>query len=221
LLVSIECSLGLPTVALKMGHIIMKHLIFAGVLALATIATSWAQNDPAQLSAQAAADLGPAIGSEAPQVSATDAQGNAQTLTSLSGENGVVVYFNRSLDWCPICIRQTLDVDTASDQFDAKGWNLAVVTRDSVEALANAKDRRGFNIPLLADPDSELINAFGIADPIYADPEHRAHGVPYPIAVAIDPDGEVVGKFWHEAGFGNEGGYRTRVTPQDVLNALP
>lgn len=73
---------------------------------------------------------------------------------------------------------------------------------------------------LLSDSDSAVIDAFDIRDPIYADPDHIAHGVPYPIAFAIGPDGRVVGKYWHEAGLGEQRGYAVRVTAQDVLADL-
>ena len=46
-----------------------------------------------------AAAWGPAIGARAPLLDAQDHNGSQQTLDSLSGENGVLVVFNRSVDW--------------------------------------------------------------------------------------------------------------------------
>jgi len=172
------------------------------------------------LSAEAASEFGPAIGATAPELAVSDATGMARSLADLSGEAGVLVYFNRSLDWCPICLRQTLELESSLPAFEAAGWNVAVLTYDSVDTLSQVADRRGLSMDLLSDEGSVIIDAFGVRDPIYADPDHLAHGVPYPITFAIRSDGEVVAKFWHEAGLGEQRGYATRVTPDDVLSAL-
>jgi len=42
---------------------------------------------------------GPAIGTEAPLLSANDQDGNLQTLDTLAGPNGLLIVFNRSVDW--------------------------------------------------------------------------------------------------------------------------
>jgi hypothetical protein len=46
-----------------------------------------------------AAAWGPSIGSTAPMLSALDQDGNQQNLESLSGANGLLFVFNRSVDW--------------------------------------------------------------------------------------------------------------------------
>ena len=42
---------------------------------------------------------GPSLGTQAPLLAANDQDGNAQTLASLAGPNGLLVVFNRSVDW--------------------------------------------------------------------------------------------------------------------------
>ncbi len=198
----------------------MKRLALALILALAPSAQSaWAQS-PADAAAEAASNFGVAIGERAPALDVVDADGNARTLDSLMGERGAVIYFNRSLDWCPICLRQTLELEAHVDAFAEAGWPVAVLTYDPVETLAQVADRRGLTMTLLSDEGSETIDAFGVRDPIYADPDHLAHGVPYPITFVIDRDGVVVAKFWHEAGLGQERGYATRISAEDVLAAV-
>ena len=46
-----------------------------------------------------AADWGPKVGSEMPPMAAADQDGVVQSLPSLQGENGVLIFFNRSADW--------------------------------------------------------------------------------------------------------------------------
>jgi peroxiredoxin len=204
----------------------MRRLITALSLALLALAPAAAQSpDGAQSSVEAAmeaaADFGPAVGQTAPDFTVRDATGASRSLADLSGENGLVLYFNRSLDWCPVCLRQALEVNEARDRFAEAGWGVAVLTYDSAETLAQVADRRALEIVLLGDEDSAVIDQFDVRDPIYADPDHMAYGVPYPIAFAIRPDGSIVAKFWHEAGLGQRRGYATRVSTEDVIAALP
>ena len=46
-----------------------------------------------------AANWGPALGSKAPMIEANDQHGQAQNLDTLSGSNGLLFVFNRSVDW--------------------------------------------------------------------------------------------------------------------------
>ena len=46
-----------------------------------------------------AAAWGPSVGSTAPLLAAKDQDGNQQTLDTLTGANGLLVVFNRSVDW--------------------------------------------------------------------------------------------------------------------------
>jgi len=189
-------------------------------IAMAAVSMTAAAQTPADASAAAPEGFGPAVGDHAPDFSLPDASGAVRTLADLSGPNGVVIYFNRSLDWCPICLRQTMELEQALDRFQSAGWNVAVLTYDSTDILARVADQRDLTMALLSDEGSVVIDQFDVRDPIYAEPAHMAHGVPYPIAFAITPDGVVAGKFWHEAGLGDQRGYAVRTTADDVLQAL-
>lgn len=191
-----------------------------GLSVMISAAPAPAQDSPAAAAASAAEAFGPAVGAAAPAFSLSDSTGAERALSDLANRSGLVLYFNRSLDWCPICLRQTLELNGAVEAFNAAGWGVAVLTYDPVDTLARVKDQRGLEMTLLSDPESAVIDAFDVRDPIYADPDHIAHGVPYPIAFAINPDGVVVGKYWHEAGLGDERGYAVRVSAEDVLADL-
>ena len=198
----------------------MLRIGLALCLALSAFLVSAQAQSPVEAAADAAASFGPAVGERVPAFEGVDAQGQTRTLANLAGENGLVLYFNRSLDWCPICLRQPLELQTHVDAFDAAGWPVAVLTYDPAQTLAQAAERRGLSMTLLSDEGSAIIDAFGVRDPIYADPDHLAHGVPYPITFVIDRDGIVVAKFWHEAGLGQQRGYATRISAEDVLAAV-
>ncbi|MCR9130354.1 MAG: peroxiredoxin family protein [Alphaproteobacteria bacterium] len=191
----------------------------AAVLAFCT-APVLAQDGPAAQASAAAETFGPAVGQAAPAFSLPDSSGDMRTLAELAGPRGLVLYFNRSLDWCPICLRQTIELNEAVEAFQSAGWGVAVLTYDPVETLSRVKDQRELTMTLLSDTDSAVIDAFDVRDPIYPDPGHIAHGVPYPIAFAIRPNGTIAGKYWHEAGLGQQRGYAVRVTARDVLADL-
>ena len=42
---------------------------------------------------------GPEVGSSSPLVAAPDHRGTTQSLSTLAGENGLLLIFNRSVDW--------------------------------------------------------------------------------------------------------------------------
>ena len=49
--------------------------------------------------AEYASDWGPAVGTAAPMLDALDQDGTQQTLGTLAGGNGLILVFNRSVDW--------------------------------------------------------------------------------------------------------------------------
>lgn len=198
----------------------MLRYLFALLFSAMLFTPAQAQESAAEAAMEAATAFGPAVGAEVPAFSVTDASGAPRSLQDLAGPEGTVIYFNRSLEWCPICLRQTLEIEAAIDSFEAAGWGVAVLTYDSEATLARVADQRQLAVTLLADEGSIVIDAFEVRDPIYADPDHMAHGVPYPIAFAIRTDGTVAAKFWHEAGLGQRRGYATRVSTEDVIAVL-
>ena len=46
-----------------------------------------------------AREWGPKVGTSMPAINAVDHAGETQTLETLKGENGLLVFFNRSADW--------------------------------------------------------------------------------------------------------------------------
>lgn len=50
-------------------------------------------------SAEYVDDWGPAVGSRIPPLAVSDQDGSLRTLADLSGENGLLLFLNRSADW--------------------------------------------------------------------------------------------------------------------------
>jgi len=72
----------------------MKHLTRAVILAVLVTAGLAAQAPPLDVER-----LGPQVGEVVPDFSAPDQFGRAQTLKSIMGANGAMLFFNRSADW--------------------------------------------------------------------------------------------------------------------------
>ena len=55
-----------------------------------------------------------------------------------------------------------MELQDRLDELDAAGIGVAAISYDPVDVLAEFAERRGITFPLLSDPDSATIEAFGI-----------------------------------------------------------
>jgi peroxiredoxin len=141
-----------------------------------------------------AADYGLQPGAKAPAFTLKDQDGKAQTLESLSGPNGLLILFNRSADWCPFCKSQLIDVEAARHNFEAKGVHVASITYDSPDVLRAFAARRNIHFALLSDPDSAVIDAFGVRNH-EAEAVGSKSGIAIPNYFLISPDGVICRRF--------------------------
>ena len=74
--------------------------------------------------------------------------------------------------------------------FGALGVNVAAMSYDDVETLADFAEAQDIDYALLADPGSKHIDALGIRNEQY-EQGHFAHGVPHPGVFFIDPAGVI------------------------------
>ena len=93
---------------------------------------------------------------------------------------------------------------------EAKQVQLVGVSYDSVEVLAGFTEQRKIRYPLLSDPGSATIKAFGL---INAEAKGKAQGVPYPGVMILDKDRTIRAKLFFD-------GYRDRHAAADILEAV-
>jgi len=86
---------------------------------------------------------------------------------------------------------------------------LAAISYDAVGVLKNFSDRKHITFPLLSDPGSQVIRAFGILNETVK-AGNVAYGIPYPGTYVINTKGAVVSKYF-------EDDYRERVSASDIL----
>ena len=154
-------------------------------------------------------DPGPAIGSHFPGVRASF-EGRVITLIDeFAGKNGTVLVASRSLDWCPYCMKQMIQLQAAQDEYSAAGIGLLGITYDSPELQRAFIQRHGITIPVLSDLNAMSFKTLGILNEQYQ-PGDMQYGIPHPGMIVIAGDGTVVGKLFLEA-------YSSRVDARAAL----
>ena len=139
---------------------------------------------------QTASEVGLADGAVAPEIAAITSDGTAASLASIAGENGTILVFVRSADWCPFCKKQLIELESAVAPLKAAGWSLAALSYDSPETLAAFKDGNALSYTLLSDEDSSVIRDFALFNEESKEGS-RFYGIPHPAIVFIGSDGLV------------------------------
>lgn len=130
----------------------------------------------------------------------------------LKGENGVVVAFVRSADWCPFCKKQLVDLEKIASQLSEQGYPLVSISYDAPEKLAAFKAKRKLSYTLASDTASANIKAFGLLNEKY-EMGSKAYGIPHPAIYIIGNDGIVKAKLMEE-------GFKKRPASDLVLETV-
>ena len=146
-----------------------------------------------------AEDLGPPIGSKAPDIGTRlDQTGKPRTLADVTGKNGLVLMFFRSAEWCPFCQAQLIDVNGGVAEIEKRGYRVAALSYDSPEILQAFTAKRHIAFTFLSDPKSEVIDLYKLRDPQYP-PGSRAYGVPRPIIFVLGKNVVIKAKLYEES----------------------
>ncbi len=187
----------------------MRSLSCALALLVFASIPSLAQQVPQKIDVST---LGPQTGQVVPDFRLQDAQGKVWTRDSVMGPKGAMLVFSRSVDWCPYCKTQVIELQSRVGELKAQGLGLAVITHDSPAIMADFSRRRGITFPLLSDPGSQTIKAYGIINTTVAAGTSN-YGIPFPGTFLIDRTGKVTSRFFEEA-------YQERNTISTIMIAL-
>jgi len=103
-----------------------------------------------------------------------------------------------------------VQLEASLDEFTENGMGVVTISYDTVEILKSFADRMGgFRYSTLADPDSEIIEAFGIRNP-NPEPGSRTDGMTFPGTYIVNVDGIVQDKFFEDS-------HRIRTTAETIL----
>lgn len=143
-------------------------------------------------------DPGPALGSRFPGLRASYQGRDVTLIEEFAGRNGTVFIASRSLDWCPYCMRQMIQLQQHSPDFEAAGIGMVAMTYDAPPLLQEFATRHDITIALLSDVGGLSFKTLGILNDQYRKGDFE-YGIPHPGMIVINPQGEVVGKLFLEA----------------------
>ena len=90
-----------------------------------------------------------------------------------------------------------MQLERKRKDLEAQGIRIAAVSYDNVAILKHFSDRADIGYPLLSDPDSTVINQFGMLNTTVPT-DHEFYGVPYPVEYLVKADRTVQAKFLEE-----------------------
>lgn len=102
-----------------------------------------------------------------------------------------------------------MELERSQRKLREQGFGLAAISYDSIALLENFAARRKITFPLLSDPDSKIIKAFGVLNDKVPQAGMSA-GIPYPGTFIVNHEGRVQAKYFEED-------YRQRYTVAGIL----
>ncbi len=100
-----------------------------------------------------------APGDVAPDFSLPDADGQQVTLSGLRGQRVIVYFYPAAMT--PGCTKEACDFRDNLGVLAGAGLTVLGISPDSPQKLAKFRDKESLTFSLLADPDREVLRAYG------------------------------------------------------------
>jgi len=169
------------------------------------------------------------VGSQAPNVKLTLADGSVMSLEDLYKKQPVVLFFYRGY-WCPVCNKHLSALAKQAQDIEAKGIKLLAITPETYENVIKTKAQTGAKFTIISDADDSILNAFDVAYKVTDDyqnmiqdhlkasiAETNANGqavLPVPATYIIDKTGKIVYRQFNPD-------YQERASIDDIIANLP
>ncbi|GAA4821791.1 thioredoxin-dependent thiol peroxidase [Streptomyces ziwulingensis] len=98
-------------------------------------------------------------GDTAPAFTLQDADGNEVSLADHEGRKVIVYFYPAALT--PGCTKQACDFTDNLDVLAGAGYDVLGISPDTPEKLAKFRDTESLKVTLLADPDKQVLDAYG------------------------------------------------------------
>ncbi len=98
-------------------------------------------------------------GDTAPAFSLPDADGKQVSLADHLGRKVIVYFYPAALT--PGCTKQACDFTDNLDALSGAGYDVLGISPDKPEKLAKFREKEDLRVTLLADPDKEVLTAYG------------------------------------------------------------
>jgi hypothetical protein len=105
-----------------------------------------------------------------------------------------------------------VELQRRHEEIKKQGLGLIAISYDPPETLKKFAASRNITFPLISDPGSAIIRAFGILNE-GEQPGGRGYGIPHPGTFIVDRNGRVVRRFFEDA-------YQERYTAATMLSTL-
>lgn len=102
-----------------------------------------------------------APGDTAPEFTLTSDTGEEVSLSDLRADGRKVIVYFYPAAMTPGCTKQACDFTESLDALAAQGYAVVGISPDEPEKLATFRERDGLTIPLLSDPDKQVLAAWG------------------------------------------------------------
>jgi len=99
------------------------------------------------------------IGDQMPAFKVMDEAGKEVTEKDLTGKKTVIYFYPK--DSTPGCTAEACNIRDNYHAFLAQGYQVFGVSRDSVASHVRFKEKYNLPFPLLSDPTTEMLQAFG------------------------------------------------------------
>jgi thioredoxin-dependent peroxiredoxin len=98
-------------------------------------------------------------GDVAPEFTLPDADGNPVSLSSFRGRRVVVYFYPAAMT--PGCTKEAVDFRNSLDELEAADVAVLGISPDEPKKLVKFRDRDDLTFPLLSDPDTKVLQAYG------------------------------------------------------------
>ena len=104
-------------------------------------------------------------GSEAPEFTASDSEGNEVTLSSLLQHGPLILYFYPA-DFTPGCTKEACSIRDMHDDILRAGLQVVGVSPQDADSHERFREQHGLPFRLLCDPGKTLIRLFAVDGPM-------------------------------------------------------
>lgn len=195
------------------------------VLVISILATHLTMAQPYRSASQA---QGLRVGEKAPNLLATDSQGNQFKLEDALREGPVVVVFYRG-HWCPVCNRHLNELQDSLEVIQQAGARVVAVSPEKPDNLQKTAEKTGSRFSLLYDEGYRISDAFDVTfrpgsmdrmmyNTILRANMKNAHSndsqqLPVPATYVIGRDGKIAWRHF-------DPDYKKRASVQEIMEAL-
>ncbi|MGI5164656.1 thioredoxin-dependent thiol peroxidase [Spirillospora sp. CA-253888] len=98
-------------------------------------------------------------GDIAPDFELPDADGSPVSLASLRGKRVILYFYPAAMT--PGCTKESVDFQGSLPDLEQAGVTVVGISPDKPAKLAKFREKEGLTFPLLSDPDTKVLQAYG------------------------------------------------------------